>query len=153
MARMLRPSAGTLIIRALRLKCPRCGQSPMFVGLFRMHERCANCELKYEREPGYFLGSIYINYGITALLLTVAWITLRFGYGIESRWLVFGLAAFLVVFQIFFFRYARALWLALDCQFDASLFADSPGGTSDARKGNCSSLRGCGFEPAAFPAK
>jgi uncharacterized protein (DUF983 family) len=131
---MHRPSAGTLIIRALRLKCPRCGQAPMFTGLFRMIDRCSNCGLKFEREPGYFLGSIYINYGITALLLTVVWITLRFGYGIESRWLVFGLAAFLVVFQIFFFRYARALWLALDCQFDASLFADPPEETADARK-------------------
>jgi uncharacterized protein (DUF983 family) len=124
---MQRPPAGTLILRALRLKCPRCGQASMFAGLFRMHERCTHCGLKYEREPGYFLGSIYINYGVAALLLTVGWITLRFGYGIESRWLVFGFAAVLVVFQLFFFRFARALWLALDCQFDASLFADSPG--------------------------
>jgi uncharacterized protein (DUF983 family) len=128
---MQRPPASTLIFRALRLKCPRCGQAPMFSGLFCTIERCAHCGLKFEREPGYFLGSIYINYGITALLLTVAWITLRFGYGIESRWLVFGLAAFLVVFQMFFFRYARALWLALDCQFDASLFTDIPEETRD----------------------
>jgi hypothetical protein len=106
----------------------------MFSGLFRTLDRCTSCGLKYEREPGYFLGSIYINYGITALLLTVTWITLRFGYGIESRWLVFSLAAFLVVFQMFFFRYARALWLALDCQFDASLFADPPEEPADARK-------------------
>src|SRR5205807_8791461 len=119
-----RPSGATITLRALRLKCPRCGGAPMFSGLLRTNERCAHCHLKFEREPGYFLGSIYINYGITAMLLTVGWIVLRFGYGIDSRWLVFGLAAFLVVFQVFFFRYARALWLALDCQFDASLFAD-----------------------------
>ena len=131
---MQRPPASTLIVRALRLKCPRCGQAPMFSGLFRMIERCAHCGLKFEREPGYFLGSIYINYGLTALILTVGWITLRFGYGIESRWLVFGLAAFLIVFQMFFFRYARALWLALDCQFDASLFADPTEESLDARK-------------------
>lgn len=131
---MQRPSAGTLISRALRLKCPRCGQSAMFTGLFRMVERCAHCGLKYEREPGYFLGSIYINYGVTALLLTVGWIVLRFRYEIESRWLAFGLATFLVVFQVFFFRYARALWLALDCLFDSSLFTDPPEVSSDERR-------------------
>lgn len=113
----------------------------MFGGLFRTLERCSSCRLKYEREPGYFLGSIYINYGITALLLTVTWITLRFGYGIESRWLVFGLAAFLVVFQMFFFRYARALWLALDCQFDASLYEDSPVKSSGKSSGEASDER------------
>jgi hypothetical protein len=105
----------------------------MFRGLFHMHERCAACGLKYEREPGYFLGSIYINYGVTALLLTVAWVTLRFGYGIESRWLLAGLFAFCVVFQTLFFRYARALWLAMDCKFDRSLFADTPQEGPDAR--------------------
>ena len=130
---MHRPPASTVIFRALRLKCVRCGQTAMFTGLFRMHERCTHCGLKFEREPGYFLGSIYINYGMTAVLLTGGWITLRFGYGMESRRLLVGCVAFLVVFQIFFFRYARALWLALDCQFDATLFDESPDEVPDER--------------------
>jgi hypothetical protein len=96
----------------------------MFGGLFRMHERCAHCQLKFEREPGYFLGSIYINYGITALILTVGWVTLRFGYDVNAKVLLFGFMAFLVVFQSLFFRYARALWLAMDCRIDPSLYAD-----------------------------
>jgi len=91
-----------------------------------MHESCAHCGLTYEREPGYFLGSIYINYGITAVLTTVGWITLRFGYRIESRGLIVAFAVFCVLFPILFFRYARALWLAMDCRFDQSLFSNPP---------------------------
>ncbi len=98
----------------------------MFSGLFRMRESCTNCHLKFEREPGYFLGSIYVNYGITAFLTTIGWIVLRFGYRIESRGLIFAFGAFCILFPMFFFRYARALWLALDCRFDQSLFADRP---------------------------
>ena len=105
----------------------------MFAGLFRMHESCAHCGLKYEREPGYFLGSIYINYGLTAFLTSVGWVTLRFVYGIESRWLIVAFALFCVVFPSLFFRYARALWLALDCRFDQSLFADQPSEEPHAR--------------------
>lgn len=134
---MHRPSGTTITLRALRLKCPRCGQAPMFDGLFRMHERCAHCHLKFEREPGYFLGSIYINYGLTALIMTVGWVTLRFGYDIDSKWLLIGFSIFLVVFQSLFFRYARALWLAMDCRIDASLYddqAESPVEQSDARR-------------------
>lgn len=98
----------------------------MFGGIFRMHERCPHCHLKFEREPGYFLGSIYINYGISALLLVVGWISLRYLLGVESLALVgWSLGGFCVLFGMFFFRYARALWLALDCQFDRSIFTDT----------------------------
>ncbi len=96
----------------------------MFAGLFRMHERCAHCHLKFEREPGYFLGSIYINYGITAVIITIGWVVLRFGYDVDPKTLLIGFGTFLVVFQSLFFRYARALWLAMDCRFDSSLYAD-----------------------------
>ena len=123
---MHRPPASTITLRALQLRCPRCGESKMFAGLFRMREKCAHCGLKYEREPGYFLGSIYINYGLTAFLTSVGWVTLRFAYGIESRWLAVAFGAFCVLFPMLFFRYARALWLAMHCRFDASLFAGPP---------------------------
>ncbi|MFN7806439.1 MAG: DUF983 domain-containing protein [Planctomycetaceae bacterium] len=119
---MSRPPTSLLVGRALRLTCPRCGEAPMFTGLFRTHEYCPACHLKFEREPGYFLGSIYLNYGITTLVSTATWIVLRFGYGFPSRNILLGLVIFCVVWPTFFFRYARALWLALDLRFDERLF-------------------------------
>jgi len=94
----------------------------MFTGLFRMHETCPSCGLRFEREPGYFLGSIYINYGLTALITTIAYVTLRFGWKFEAKPLAAVLVAFCVVFPTFFFRYARALWLALDLRFEKEPF-------------------------------
>lgn len=87
-----------------------------------MHAMCPECGLKFEREPGYFLGSIYINYGLTALITTIAWIVLHLGLGWEARPLAMGLLTFCVVFGTLFFRYARALWLALDCRFEDDRF-------------------------------
>ena len=29
-----------------------------------MHLRCPVCELLFDREPGYFLGAMYISYGV-----------------------------------------------------------------------------------------
>lgn len=119
---MSRPTAGQLIARALQLRCPRCGEAKMFTGLIRMHDTCPACGMRFEREPGYFLGSIYINYGLTALITTIAYVTLRFGWNVESKLLPFSLLAFCVVFPLFFFRYARALWLALDLRFESEQF-------------------------------
>ncbi len=87
-----------------------------------MYERCPNCKLKYERDPGYFLGSAYLNYGATAMIITVLYVLLRFIAEIESRDLLWPLGLFCVVFPLFFFRYARACWLGMDCHFDPEGF-------------------------------
>jgi uncharacterized protein (DUF983 family) len=113
---------GTLASRAMRLRCPRCGGGKLFEGWFRMYERCPNCKLKYERDPGYFLGSAYVNYGLTALIVTGVYVPLRFLAKIEGRFLLGPLLVFCIVFPLFFFRHARAWWLAMDCHFDTEGF-------------------------------
>src|SRR5467141_3276343 len=59
--------------------CPRCSMGKIFrYSIFRgfpkMNERCAICDLKFEREEGYFLGAMYISYGLA--LGTIAVLTL-----------------------------------------------------------------------------
>ena len=49
-------------------------------------------------------------------------------------WLLAAFAGFCVLFPMLFFRYARALWLAMDCRFDQSLFADLPSEEPHARR-------------------
>ncbi|MEX2287494.1 MAG: DUF983 domain-containing protein [Planctomycetaceae bacterium] len=115
---MARLELGPVWGRALRLRCPRCGGGKLFRGWLSMYESCPNCKLKYERAPGYFLGSTYINYGLTVGTVTVAYVSLHFGFDYDNRTLVWPLVAFVVLFPLFFFRYARALWLAMDCVFD-----------------------------------
>lgn len=83
-----------------------------------MNGRCERCGFRFERGPGYYLGSTYVNYGITAGVTTVAYVGLHFGAGVSNRLLLPGLAGFCVVFPLVFFRFARSLWLNLDCLFD-----------------------------------
>jgi uncharacterized protein (DUF983 family) len=104
--------------RAWRLRCPRCGQGELFNGPFSMLARCPDCRLRYEREPGYFLGSIYVNYGITALLVTLAYFALFFSDTVTPQNALWIVAALALVFPIWFFRYARSLWLAFDHYWD-----------------------------------
>ncbi|REJ96352.1 MAG: DUF983 domain-containing protein, partial [Planctomycetota bacterium] len=62
-----------LLGRCLRVRCPRCGKSSMFSGYFRMKSQCDACGARFERGPGYYLGSIYFNYGLTATLVTAGY--------------------------------------------------------------------------------
>lgn len=108
----------TIFLRACRLRCPACGQGRLFRGWFRMNPACDHCGLTYQREPGYFLGSIYFNYGLTALTVTATFFVLFLGFNVSADTLVWPLAAFCLVFPLWFFRYARSLWLGFDEYID-----------------------------------
>lgn len=63
------------LLTILSLKCPKCSKShpythPIYkiTKLLSMHERCLNCNLKFEIEPGFFYGAMYIAYGLTVFL-------------------------------------------------------------------------------------
>jgi len=100
--------------RALRLRCPRCGRSPLYAGWFRMHERCAACGLRYEREQGYFVGAIYVNYAVTVFVAAGTVLVLDWTLGLTlTAQLAIGIALGTLV-PLLFFRYARSLWLSLD---------------------------------------
>lgn len=61
---------GSLIKRILKEKCPNCGEGNVFLKkkhffqLPVMREECDNCHYHFDREPGYFLGAMYISYGL-----------------------------------------------------------------------------------------
>lgn len=117
-------SYGMAASRAARLRCPRCGEGALFCGLLTMHQSCGQCGFVYQRDPGYFLGSTYINYGFTSLTLTVLYIVLHFGYGLSNQLLAAPLVSYCVIVPLVMFRYARAWWLAMDCFMDTTGFQE-----------------------------
>ena len=55
-------------------KCPRCNKGKFwksnnpYYNLFfnggESHNKCSNCDLKFEIEPGFFYGAMYVSYGL-----------------------------------------------------------------------------------------
>jgi uncharacterized protein (DUF983 family) len=112
------PATPTLLLRGLRLRCPACGQAEIFRGRFTMHEACPHCGRRFERGPGYLLGSIYFNYGVTALLVVVIYFSLFYADWLGDTQLLVLSALVALLFPVWFFRYARALWIAFDEHWD-----------------------------------
>jgi uncharacterized protein (DUF983 family) len=75
---------GQKLYSILFAKCPRCHEGDLWKmsfwqsaldllkGQYNMYERCPNCNLKYEQEPGFWWGAMYISYALSsgALLIT-----------------------------------------------------------------------------------
>jgi uncharacterized protein (DUF983 family) len=104
--------------RAFRLRCPSCGRAPIFSGWFTMHDHCAGCGRRFNRDAGYLLGSIYFNYGVTASIVVVLYFAMFFGDVLTNGQQLAVLSAFGVLFPMWFFRYARALWMSFDERWD-----------------------------------
>ncbi|HEY7490487.1 MAG TPA: DUF983 domain-containing protein [Candidatus Tectomicrobia bacterium] len=107
-----------MLSRGLRLCCPRCGARTLFRGWFAMHARCAVCHFRFEREQGYFLGAMYVNYAFTVVIVLS-------GYFVLSRYTHLSLAQHLVLWSgvsilcpLLLFRHARGVWLSLDYLFN-----------------------------------
>ena len=101
-----------------------------------MSKACSACEFRFERPPGYFLGSTYINYGITAATSTVSYVVLHFGLGCANGQLLPGMVTFILIFPLVFFRFARSLWLSLDCYFDRVGASEAMSGSRPAEDNN-----------------
>ena len=107
------------IRRALALRCPRCGGTPLFPGRglsrwFTMAERCALCGLRFERAQGYWVGAIYVSYGVTVIIALGGALGLWVFAGVSTARQLWVWLPFVVLFPLWFFRYSRSLWLALE---------------------------------------
>ncbi len=94
-----------------------------------MHASCTACGASFAREPGFYLGSIYINYGVTVIVTGALYAALVVGAGVSARTALATCLAVAVGLPVAFFRHARSLLLALDGTVN---HRQSPGAASGA---------------------
>lgn len=79
-----------------------------------MHEACRTCGTSFLREQGFYLGSIYINYGVTVIVTGALYALLVLVAGFSHETALTACLAVAVAFPVLFFRHARSFLLALD---------------------------------------
>ena len=112
-------------------KCPKCRKGDLFVAPFdfkkplNMHETCTHCQQKFEPEPGYYFGAMFISYIWTAwtCLAIVGFCMLVLGWSIEAS---FALLIFVSAISYFFvMRISRSMYIHLDMKYDKELALNS----------------------------
>jgi len=84
-----------------------------------MHSHCPNCKLKFEQEPGFFYGAMYVSYGLTVAL----WIAIAVAFYVLSGsidpWWFMGVGIFLLLVLLpGIYRLSRAIWLVMFIPYD-----------------------------------
>ena len=83
-----------------------------------MCERCSICGLKFEREPGYFLGAMYISYVLGVSFMAPIAVLLWFLTGWWITKVIIWAAALFLPLAPTITLFARVLWIYLDQSVD-----------------------------------
>lgn len=109
-----RRSIFKILWRALRLRCPVCGESSIVGSPFHIKHQCPACDALFKREAGFFVGAIMANVVTTEfviLLLYVASLPV-----IDTRFdlVLTCLSVVALVFPVAFYHHSWSLWLGFD---------------------------------------
>jgi uncharacterized protein (DUF983 family) len=114
-------------------KCPRCRLGKVFSGptygikIQKMNEYCPHCELKFEREPGYFYVAMFVSYAMNVAEMITASIAANvFGLKLDYENLWYFVAILFcttLLFSPFNYRYSRIAllyWLSPGLHYEPS---------------------------------
>jgi uncharacterized protein (DUF983 family) len=104
---------GQIIARGLTHRCPNCGGHTLFKAgtFFQTNKECPQCGFKIERDEGFFLGSMSLNFGVTLVGFLTPVMLLAY-YNVIGTTLAIVLAgAGSFGFPTLFYRSSRSWWL------------------------------------------
>lgn len=110
---------GSKLNSILTGSCPKCQKESMYLDknplhltkVLKMNENCSHCGLKYQLEPSFFYGAMYVSYGLNVAIGIAAFIVsfVFFGTTIEQSFLTIVIT--LIVLFPFILRLARNLYI------------------------------------------
>jgi uncharacterized protein (DUF983 family) len=117
---------GSKLNSILTGSCPKCQNESMYsdknplhlTKVLKMNENCSHCGLKYQIEPSFFYGAMYVSYGLNVAVGIAAFIVsfVFFGASIEQSFLTIVIT--LIVLFPFVLRLSRNLYINMFISYD-----------------------------------
>ena len=78
----------------------------------RTYEHCPHCQLAYEREPGFFIGAMYVSYAFVVGVMLVSAFILYYFFDDPATWVYITTVPILVLSLLpIIFRCSRTVYL------------------------------------------
>ena len=119
---------GTKIYSITRNKCPKCHEGNFFEDSNPLHLKkvlktnlnCPNCNFKYEIEPSFFYGAMYVSYGLTVGMSIITFIVLYL-FGLNLLTIFISIFVLLVLFTPLTLRLARLIYANIFIHYDKDI--------------------------------
>jgi uncharacterized protein (DUF983 family) len=105
------------LIAVLLQRCPVCLEGKVFKSLLGMNSHCPQCGIKFERETGFFLMSMFVAYSLGILVLIPTGVLLVLWNATILVSAIVLIVETTIVWPVLF-RYSRILWMHADQLMD-----------------------------------
>lgn len=117
---------GSKLYSILTGTCPKCMNESMYVdknpfhlgSVLKMNERCSHCGLKYQIEPSFFYGAMYVSYGVNVGIgigaFIVSYVILK--TSIQTSFI--SIIASLIVLYPLVLRWSRNIYINMFISYD-----------------------------------
>lgn len=117
---------GSKLNSILTGSCPKCqkesmyqDKNPLHLGkVLKMNETCSHCGLRYQIEPSFFYGSMYVSYGLNVAIGIAAFIVSYVFFSSSIKTSFFVIIAALIVLFPWVLRWSRNIYINLFVDYD-----------------------------------
>ncbi|MGH2664876.1 DUF983 domain-containing protein [Flavobacterium sp.] len=106
--------------------CPKCQEESMYVKknmynpefTIKMNETCSHCGTRYNIEPSFFYGSMYVSYGLGVALGVAAFVIFYSLFETSMKTAFIGITATLILLMPIIMRLSRNIWINIFISYD-----------------------------------
>ena len=117
---------GTALNSILTGSCPKCQEESMYVvknpyklnTIYKMNKTCSHCETRYEIEPSFFYGAMYVSYGLTIAIGVAFFVIAKLILGLNIKTTFIVLSIGIVLLMPITARLARNIYINMFIHFE-----------------------------------
>jgi uncharacterized protein (DUF983 family) len=117
---------GSKLYSILTGTCPKCQKESMYLDpnplhlgkILKMNEKCSHCGLKYQIEPSFFYGAMYVSYGLNVAVGIAAFLLSYLVFASSLKVAFISIIAALVLLFPFVLRWSRNIYINMFVSYD-----------------------------------
>lgn len=117
---------GTKLYSILTGTCPRCQKESMYKdenplhlkNILKMNESCSHCGLKYQIEPSFFYGAMYVSYALNVAIGIAAFIVSFVLFESSLKTSFISIIASSILLYPFVLRWSRNIYINIFISYD-----------------------------------
>jgi len=119
-------SRGSKINSIINGTCPRCQKECMYVNanpyivydVIKMREKCSICGLKYQMEPSFFYGAMYVSYGLSVGIGVVVFVIVKLLLQCNLVQTFIAMVASILILYPIILRISRNIWINMFVDYE-----------------------------------
>ena len=109
---------GSKLYSIFKFKCPKCHEGDFFIShpynlskAGDIHRECSKCGFKYESEPGFYYGAMYVAYALGVALFVTVWVSFNlFLPSFSVGWQIGSIIFLTLILGPYIYALSKIIW-------------------------------------------